>query len=235
MTDLLGSYKTEFYDCHTHEVTKLGHGGFLIALDGKRGSDGGYNNEEVITVSNSCNMLPVQYVTSHLETNLKTKILKYHPRRELYSPREVSENIIINKPSAVILDTLNRPAWSVVDYWNIIKQFPEKKFLLSHAGGYDIVDFLEIAMFERNVWIDFSYTQHFFGWCGGNEYMPYVCSNIEYALKEVRLSKKIMYGSDSMRGEEDLSVNSITKYLTYPYQTEHLSTNFLEFVDKANL
>lgn len=224
----------KFYNCHTHVANKQ-TGGFLIALDGVRGSEGGYSNSEVLEKAKKAEMIPVQYITGKKDENLETSIIKYHPRREGYTPDSVRESIQRNSPKAVIIDTLNQPFWQPNDYWNLAMAFPNIQFLFSHAGGFDIVDFLRITMFQKNVWIDFSFTQHVFGWCGKNVPMPLVVEHIEYAMKEKKLYDKLLFGSDSMRGEEDLTFEALESYKKFDSYKQVKEDNFLKFLEVCAL
>lgn len=224
----------DYYDCHTHEVGNQ-KGGFLIALDGKRGCKGGYSNKEIIEVANVHGMIPVQYVTYQLEEELQTPILKYHPRREHYTPQQVEEHIERMEPKVAIIDTLNAPYWKPEDYWKIAIRFPNTGFLFSHAGGFDIVEFLKIVMFQKNVWIDFSFTQHVFGWCGAKEEFPLIAQHIEYSLKDERIYSRLLFGSDSMRGEKELATEALAKYFNYKTFTDITQHNFIRFIEEYQL
>ena len=224
----------KYYDCHRHEVGNQ-IGGFLIALDGKRGCAGGYSNDEVILIAQEANMIPVQYVTYRLEENLKTEVLKYHPRRENYSVLSVENHIEKMAPKIVIIDTLNAPYWKPEDYWSLSIKFPDIGFLFSHAGGFDIVEFLKIAMFQKNVWIDFSFTQHVFGWCGANVPLPVVTQSIDYAMKDSRIYKKLLFGSDSMRGEKELASEALVSYENYDSFSDVIDSNFKKFVKEYGI
>lgn len=223
-----------FYNCHTH-VSNKQTGGFLIALDGIRGSEGGYSNLEVLEKGKIAEMIPVQYVTGREDENLETRILKYHPRRERYRPESVRESIQRYSPKAVIIDTLNQPFWQPNDYWLLAMAFPKIQFLFSHAGGFDIVDFLKITMFQKNVWIDFSFTQHVFGWCGKNVPMPLVVEHMEYAMKEKKLYDRLLFGSDSMRGEKDLTFEALDSYKKFDSYQQVTEKNFLKFLEVSAL
>ena len=222
-----------FYNCHTHE-SNTQTGGFLIALDGIRGSEGGYSNLEVVEKAQKVGMIPVQYITEKIEY-LETSIIKYHPRREMQTTESVRESIQRNCPKAVIVDTLNQPFWLPNDYWNLALTFPQIQFLFSHAGGFDIVDFLRITMFQKNVWIDFSFTQHVFGWCGKNVAMPLVVQHIEFAMKEKRIYDKLLFGSDSMRGEPDLTIEALESYKKFDSYKQVTEDNFLKFLEVSGL
>lgn len=219
-----------FFDCHTHEVYE-GRTGFLIALDGDSGSAGGYSNREVIDVAMENKMIPVQYVTSKLEKGVETDIIKFHPRREKYLMEDIACYIKKYCPKGVILDTLNQPYMQPNDYWWLVKKFPNVQFLLSHAGGFDVLVFLQIAMFQENAWIDFSHVQHLFGWCGENITLPHVKENIDYALMNERIYKKILFGSDNMRNEVDLAIEALERYKYFESYEQVVNRNYKIFLE----
>ena len=225
---------SKIFDCHTHEVYK-GRSGFLIALDGIRGAKGGYGNGEVVKVARENCMIPVQYITRDMSRQVETEIIKFHPRREQYSMVDIARYIDRFKPKAVIIDTLNQPYNSPNDYWFLLKQFPEIQFLLSHAGGFDILQFIEIVMFQRNAWIDFSFTQHVFGWCGNNTMLPHVISNIDYALKNDKINCKILFGSDNIRGECDMLPEALKQYEKYDCYDRVIKYNHIKFMEESGV
>lgn len=223
----------EYFDCHMHELNQE-EGGFLIALDGRRGSKGGYSNKEVQSIaSKKANTIPVQYVDYRF-CQTETPVVKYHPRREGYTPMAVVLDIKKRSPQIIIIDTLNQPDWVPNDYWHIAKEFPDILFLFSHAGGFDMLHFLNIAMYQPNVWIDFSFVQHLFGMCGKNTPLKYLCELMEYALTDERLFKKLMLGTDNMREDADLSQEVLEVYQQYNSFEAVVSKNYLGFVSCLN-
>lgn len=67
--------------------------------------------------------------------------------------------------------------------------------MFSHAGGYKILDFIEICEFNKNVWLDFSFTQNYFGMIGTKEELKAVTDIIRYAFKST-MKDRILFGSD---------------------------------------
>ena len=122
------------------------------------------------------------------------RLLKYHPRREKYTPEEMIASIRALQPKAVMIDTLNEPAWVAYDYWKVARAFPDLTFILPHAGGYLVNDFIKICHFQPNVWIDFTLTHTNFGGISCNP-LPYVDQAIAYALK-ASFHNRVLMGSD---------------------------------------
>ena len=120
--------------------------------------------------------------------------LKYHPRRENYSPKEVVESIRVQRPDVVMIDTLNEPSWTPYDYWGVCREFPEIKFILPHAGGYSVGEFIKICHFQKNVWMDFSLTHTYFGGISTNP-LPVVDEAIKYSLSAA-FCERVLLGSD---------------------------------------
>jgi len=220
----------DFYDAHAHIVENQ-RGGFLIALEGEPYFDGILNNQEVIKLENKENYLfAVQYIRKNFNKTI-TDIVKYHPRREQYKPIEVINDINNRKPKIVLIDTLNQPYWQPLDYWNIAIKFPNIQFVMCHAGGYDIYEFIKMAHFQKNIWIDFSLTQEYFGWNNNINKNKFIIENIEYALKNEIINKKILFGSDNLFFSQ---VKAYIKYKKLGY-SNILKDNFLNLLRKGKL
>jgi len=223
----------KYCDSHMHEVGTQ-ESGFLIALDGAIIGEG-YLNNEVQAVAKQNNLIPVQYVTSELGFNYETKIVKYHPRIEKYTCEEVNQHIRQYSPKAVIIDTLNQPYWKPDDYWKLAMEHPKTQFLFAHAGGFDIVDFVKIVMFQKNAWIDFSHTQHYFGWCAMRNALPLVVQHIDYALKEDRVYNKLLFGLDNTNKIKVDCDAAISKYEEFGSCNLVLKDNFYKFLEQSKL
>ncbi|GEM_PF-2364390 len=221
----------EFYDCHSHFLENQ-KGGFIIALEGEPLFENTYNNNSVIEVTNmSKELIPVQYVTKEFNEVI-TKVVKYHPRREKYKVDEVILDIAKKDLKIVIIDTLNEPYWKADDYWRVAQSFPEKTFIFPHSGGYLINEFIKICDFQSNVWLDFSLTQHYFGWVGDRPKLKYVNEAIEYALQHKKLSRKILFGSDNTFFSQQEAVN---KYFELSNAKSFLVDNFYNILEQSNL
>jgi hypothetical protein len=172
-------------------------GGFFISLEGFPVFDGIPDNKKVFQRESTTNemFVSVQYVTN-IFCETETDVVKYHPRREGYSSDLVIRDIAKRNPRACIIDTLNVPSWNINDYWAIATKYPNIQFLFAHSGGYDIIEFLKASDFLPNVWLDFSLTQHYFGWCGNKPRLSHVTDAIEWSFCSEKISKKILFGSD---------------------------------------
>lgn len=194
-----------FWDSHAHQIAYQ-TGGFLIALE--NGDKNVVSNQELRNMNLNSNFLPVEYVTNSFQDTV-TKIVKYHPRNEKYTPIEIMNDIKERSPKGVIFDTLNEPDWCPYDYWKIARAFPKIQFLFSHSGGYKVMDFIEICEFNNNVWLDFSFTQNYFGLIGEKAELRAVTDNIRYAFNSA-IKSKILFGSD------------------YPYEDQEECISFYE-------
>lgn len=139
-----------FFDAHIHLKGKES-GGFIIALEGIPVFDNVLLNKDVMKLHNpNKNYFSFYYISgSEKEKNVNYKYIKYHPRREKYTVKEVTKSIYRNNPQCVIIDTLNEPFWTAYDYWYIARLFPSVIFIFCHAGGYLINEFIKICHFQK--------------------------------------------------------------------------------------
>ncbi len=96
----------------------------------------------------------------------------------------------------VLIDSLNALHWTPRAYLDLAQRHESVHFVMCHAGGYDIVEFVKMCRFLPNVWLDFSVTQHEFGWVSGRRSPHYIGDVIDHALQERRTAPRILFGSD---------------------------------------
>lgn len=185
------------FDAHIHAKNHE-HGGFMIGTEGKPKFDGTLDNEKVLALHDpSAKYISFYYVAmKEITYTMKWPFLKYHPRREGYTPSQVKASIRKNKPNAVIIDTLNEPFWSAYDYWSVARENLNTTIVFAHAGGYLINEFIKICHFQPNTWLDFSCTQTILGHLGdANNGLPYINEAIRYALHSY-FNNRILMASD---------------------------------------
>lgn len=218
-----------FFDAHIHHKANE-NGGFIIGLEGCPHFEGTLSNADVLKLHDPQHKYIAFYYVTDTEKKdiIVHKYLKYHPRREQYSPKDVIESIKINHPKCVMIDTLNEPYWTSYDYWRVVKEFPELTFVLPHSGGYLINDFIKICHFQKNVWIDFSLTHTVLGCLGDKKKeLPYINEGIRYAL-ESSFANRILMSSDYPFFNQDDIVN----YYHFLDKIELLNHNFLILLEK---
>lgn len=220
-----------FFDAHCHQLLNQ-DGGLLIGLEGKPAFSKALTNAEAIALEDSNRLLfAVEYVT--LEAGVGSRpCLKYHPRREGYSPSWVQESLTASQPKLCVIDTLNQPHWQPMDYWTIARTFPSIPFIFCHAGGYDILEFLKMADFTPNIWLDFSLTQEYFGWTGRRPRLPHVTDCIDHALSAERFRRKVLFGSDEAFFSQ---LDPYQKYLELPHAAAFLEENYLRLIEAAGI
>lgn len=217
-----------FYDDHAHCIKEQA-GGILIGLEGSVPAPGSMNNNEVERAVGCTNdFLGCYYITRERNEVPDETLLKYHPRREKYSADEVIADLKTRHCKLCIIDTLNQPFWGYLDYWKVIDAFPGIKFILPHMGGYDIVDFVKILDFNKNVYCDFAMTQEYFGWCGTRKRYSIVADTIDYCLSHPKLSKKVMFGSDEPDFNQKIALE---KYSQLPNADDLLMNNYLNLIN----
>lgn len=212
----------EFYDSHTHRDENQS-GGFLIAIEHEVNNGFRYlTNAEVLR---SKKFIPVQYISSKF-TATKTRAVKYHPKFEKYSPSEVMEDLRTRQPRLAIIDSLNEPDWLPPDYWKIAQNFPDIRFLFAHAGGMSIFEFRKILLFNRNVLVDFSLTQSYFGAFDSEprHRVSFVIETIFEMLAAEEINSRILFGSDAPDFD---SRRLIESYIEKKIPTKIYRENFL--------
>lgn len=217
-----------FYDDHAHCI-KGQSGGILIGLEGNPKFEGFLDNAGVeAIVKKDHNYQACYYITKERKEVPDETMLKYHPRREKYTADEVIADLNTRHCKLCIIDTLNQPQWGYLDYWKVVSAFPNIKFILPHMGGYDIVDFVKILDFNKNVFCDFAMTQEYFGWCGKRVRYAVVADSIDYCLSHHKLSKKVMFGSDEPDFNQTIALE---KYQTLPNAEDLLVNNYLTLIN----
>lgn len=216
------------YDAHIHNKNTE-TGGFIVGLEGNPKFEGTLTNAEALKLHSLTEKYISFYYVSKAECKKQEigwKYLKYHPRREKYSPKEVIESIRSNTPKAVMIDTLNEPYWVPYDYWQIARTFPDIIFIFAHAGGYLINDFIKMCHLQPNVWIDFSATQTSLGKLGNRtEGFMMINQSIEYALNSEFKDRVLLSSDYPFFSQED-----VFKY--YKKYIPMLNANFERLFEK---
>ncbi|MBP3688018.1 MAG: amidohydrolase family protein [Alphaproteobacteria bacterium] len=217
-----------FFDAHIHHKAKES-GGFIIGLEGKPYFEETLSNKEILTAHNpKNNYIAFYYVAStEIGVAISHKYVKYHPRREQYTPDEVIKSIRLNQPKCVMIDTLNEPYWTPYDYWKIAREFPDLPFIFPHSGGYLINDFIKICHFQKNVWIDFALTHTTLGHLGNKKGLPYINQAIQYAL-ESPFANRVLMSSDYPFFSQD----DVVAYYERMDKKEFLNQNFITLLEK---
>lgn len=219
----------KFFDAHAHCI-KNQAGGILLGMEGEPYFEGTLTNRQVEMITQTDNRFhPAYYVGCDFGLVPDERILKYHPRREKYTSEEVIHDLERRACKLCIIDTLNQPYWQPLDYWKVVAANPDKYFILPHVGGYDIIDFLKILDFNKNVYVDFSMTQEYFGWCGSRPRLAIIADGIDYCLNSPKLSKRVLFGSDEPFFSQELALQ---KYNTYTCAEDVLVNNYQELIDK---
>lgn len=216
----------EFYDCHAHQLGQQ-IGGLIIAVENNKVGDMNvYSNMELRNIKLPPSFFKVEYIKKNFQET-STDIVKYHPRYEGYTSIMIIEDIKVRNPKGVIIDTLNAPCWNIYDYWRIAKEFPNINFLFSHAGGYEISRFLEMCHFTKNVWIDFSYVQNYFGVIGNRPKYKLIEESMEYGICS-DFKNKILFGTDYPEFQQ---VDDAEWYNQHNVM-QLLNDNFIDFIRK---
>jgi Amidohydrolase len=217
----------EFHDAHCH-APGAATGGFVIALEGVPVFEGTLTNTEVIRLHDPTRkLIAIPYAGAGSE--LDGRAVKYHPRREGYDPGWVDADITRFDRRLVLIDTMNAVRWAPQAYLDLARAHPTVQFVMCHAGGYDIVEFVKMCRFLTNVWLDFSVTQHEFGWVSGRRSPAYVGDVIDHTLGERRLAPRVMFGSDFPLLEQSDAIARLLSTVGDP--VPFLTANFERLLD----
>ena len=228
----MSSQSPMFHDAHAHDIGSQS-GGFIIALEGEANLPYMKTNAEVWALQDVSRMLiAVPYARNLNEgSNIESPVMKYHPRREGFSPQWVAKDIARFDRKIALIDTLNSVAWEPRAYLHLAQAFPDVQFLFCHAGGYDILEFIKFARFVPNVWLDFSATQEIFGWVGSCSNLPVITDAIDHAYQEARISSKVLFGSDFPGFKQEAAVNDLVTRIPSP--KKYLVDNFERLLDSS--
>lgn len=214
------------FDAHLHSKCKE-DGGFLIGLEGLPRFEGTLTNREALALHDpEHNYFSFYYVPKQeINRTLSHPYLKFHPRREKYTPQEVTAAILRSAPRCVIIDTLNEPYWVPYDYWHILQACEQTPVVLAHAGGYLINDFIKICHFQKNAWLDFALTHTVLGKFGDPVAgLAYVNQAIGYALHSPFRHKILLSSDYPFFNQEDV-------FAFYRSYMELLNQNFLTLAE----
>lgn len=215
------------FDAHLHHKNKE-TGGFLVGLEGNPYFKGTLNNAEVLAAhAPEQHYWAFYYLTKDaLGSQAPHPYVKYHPRREKYTPLEVEHSISLNNPKCVMIDTLNEPFWVPYDYWQLARIFPQIPFIFAHAGGYLINDFIKICHFQPNVWLDFALTHTTLGRLGCPKTgLPYINQAIAYALNSPFKNRVLLSSDYPFFDQQEV-------FTFYSGYTAALDQNFMQLEEK---
>ncbi|ESR25242.1 amidohydrolase family protein [Lutibaculum baratangense] len=224
----------DFHDAHSHAVEHQ-RGGFLIALEGEPRLPYMLSNQQVLAQEDRSRLLfGVPYVSHRgSDRSFDYPVVKYHARREGYSPSWVSVDLERHPRRLALIDTLNAIDWAPESYLTLARDHPQTQFLFCHAGGYDILQFVKMARFMPNVWLDFSATQEIFGWVDRQSNLRAVTDAIDHALAEPRIARKLVFGTDNPGFRQAAAVREAARRLTAPH--DYLVGNFERLVATVGL
>ena len=220
-----------FHDAHCHRPGAAA-GGFVIALEGEPHFEGTVPNTEIEALADpQSKRVAIPYAGAGSE--LEGPLIKYHPRREGYEPAWVDADIGRFSRRLVLIDSLNAVDWPARAFFDLALAHPETEFVMCHAGGYDILEFVKMCRFATNVWLDFSVTQHEFGWVSGQRSPAFIGDLIDHAMAERRTAPRIMFGSDYPLSEQADAVARLIDSVDDPEQ--FLTGNFERLLDRLGL
>jgi hypothetical protein len=220
-----------FHDAHCHQPGEAA-GGFVIALEGEPYFEGTVPNSEIDALADpGSKRIAIPYAGA--ESEIEGSLIKYHPRREGYEPDWVDRDIGRFSRRLVLIDSLNAVDWPTRAFFDLALGHPQTQFVMCHGGGYDVLEFVKMCRFATNVWLDFSVTQHEFGWVSGRRSPAFVGDLIDHALGERRTAPRIMFGSDYPLSEQADAVTRLIDSVEDP--EPFLTGNFERLLESLEL
>jgi predicted TIM-barrel fold metal-dependent hydrolase len=122
--------------------------------------------------------------------------IKLHPRLRKFPLNNKYVYKIIERISGLNLivtvcsfwdGTWNKFGLNISQFADLADAYPEQKFIWAHSGGHKVLDFMLMARRRKNVFLDTSFTQHYF-------YGSSVLSDLTYSIDS--LSNRFLFGSD---------------------------------------
>ena len=110
--------------------------------------------------------------------------------------------------------TWNKFGLDIDQFADLADAYPDQKFVWAHSGGHKVLDFMLMARRRKNVFLDTSFTQHYF-------YGSSVFSNLTYSIDS--LSDRFLFGSDfEDRNYRDTLKDVIIRYNSLGLSSENL-------------
>ena len=110
--------------------------------------------------------------------------------------------------------TWNKFGLDIDQFADLADAYPDQKFVWAHSGGHKVLDFMLMARRRKNVFLDTSFTQHYF-------YAGSVFSNLTYSINS--LSDRFLFGSDfEDRNYRDTLKDVIVQYNSLGVNSENL-------------
>ena len=135
--------------------------------------------------------------------------IKLHPRLREFNLKKTNVYKAIeslNNPNSIVMicafwdGNWNKYGLEINQFADLADAFPERRFVWSHSGGHKILDFMFMARRRQNVFLDTSFTQHYF--FGGS-----VFSDLVYSINS--LPDRFVFGSDFEEREYTKSLQNI--------------------------
>jgi predicted TIM-barrel fold metal-dependent hydrolase len=150
--------------------------------------------------------------------------IKLHPRLRKFNLndkyihkmfKKISNSNLLIVICAFWDGTWNKFGLDIDQFANLADAYPEQKFIWAHSGGHKVLDFMLMARSRKNVFLDTSFTQHYF--YGGS-----VLSNLTYSINS--LPDRFIFGSDfENRNYKDTLGDVISRYNSLGLSPDNLN------------
>ena len=149
--------------------------------------------------------------------------IKLHPRLRKFHLKDkyiykIVESISSTNLLVVICSfwdgTWNKFGLDIDQFADLADAYPDQNFLWAHSGGHKVLDFMLMARRRKNIFLDTSFTQHYF-------YGSSVFSDLTYSIDS--LGDRFLFGSDfEDRNYRDTLKGVINRYNSLGLSSENL-------------
>ena len=183
-------------DVHAH-IVEAQHGGLILSVEGDPPVPEGHPYDWHKAQPYGETFVVAPYLTAD-KRHADSDIIYIHCRRNGFTPDQIAAYLAGSASKVVVLDTFYKFVWKPVDFFHLLARFRDRHFLLTHGGGYDIHEMLQVVRYSPNAFVDFSATQEIFGCVTGQPDLDIGVSRlIRHALAEPRIRSKVVFGSDN--------------------------------------
>jgi hypothetical protein len=129
-------------DAHAH-IVEAQHGGLILSVEGDPPVPEGHPYDWHKAQPYGETFVVAPYLTAD-KRHADSDIIYIHCRRNGFTPDQIAAYLAGSASKVVVLDTFYKFVWKPVDFFQLLARFRDRHFLLTHGGGYDIHEMLQV-------------------------------------------------------------------------------------------